>query len=83
MASFFIGENVNDHIAEVEKDPVPFAVALFSGRFHAECCHLFFHFIRRGLRLLLISGRAEDEIICDRSEITDIQYFNEYAFLIR
>ena len=42
-----------------------------------------FHFIRRSLRLLLISSRAENEIICDRSEITDIQYFNEYAFLIR
>ena len=50
MASFFIGENVNDHISEVEKDPVPFAVAFFSGRFHAEFCHLFFHFIRSAQR---------------------------------
>ena len=80
VASFFIGEDVNDHVAEVQENPVPFSIAFLAGGADAQGFHLFFHFVSCCLGLLLVSGGCQDEIVRNRGQVTDIQNFDQNAF---
>src|SRR6266542_5683831 len=83
VAPAFLGEHVNDEIAEVDQDP-----PAGWGPFHEQRFHTFFllpslqNGVRDCLRLALVVRRTKEEIVGDRSQLADCEDVQIERFLI-
>ena len=66
----FLIKNVNDHIAEIEKDPLSMLISLNLLENSAGFFHLLAHFVRQCLDLRTARTVRDNEIVCENRHLT-------------